>query len=454
MQESKRKAPTSTAPANAGRGKRRLIQLLSQPTILEEAGPPRSLTHLLTVVSLLLVGAIAWAGIVEMRETAVTQGQVMPAGSVYLVQHLEGGIVAEILVREGDVVERDQLLVRMQAAAAAAELDQLRSREASLALKAERLRAFVLDRAPDFSAGAGNAGLVADQRAILDMQIEARDSQRAVLRSRSAQRDAELEALGERKTILESQLRVMEQQDALRAGLADKGLLGQATYLDSQKSLIESRGDLASIVGDIARTRAAQAEARNSLIELDATLRNDALNEVGSVTAELAQVREASAKLEDRVRRLRISAPARGVIKGLAVNTIGGVIAPGETMMEIVPFDEALVAEVQIAPRDIGHLRIGQAAQVKVTTYDVARFGAVEGKLQHISASTFVDEAGEPFYKGIIGLQQSYVGDQPAANPILPGMVVDADINTGSKSLLAYLLRPVYRGLRDAFHER
>ena len=175
---------------------------------------------------------------------------------------------------------------------------------------------------------------------------------------------------------------------------------------------------------------------------------------MGSVTGELAQVRETIAKLQDRVRRLDITAPTRGIVKGLTTRTIGAVIGPGELIVEIVPLDDVLVAEVRISPRDIGHLRIGQSANVKVTTYDPARFGVVEGRLKRVSASTFKDEEGEPFYKGIIELSQAFVGSDPDRNPVLPGMVVDADIVTGSKSLMQYLLKPVYRGLDSAFRER
>ena len=236
--------------------------------------------------------------------------------------------------------------------------------------------------------------------------------------------------------------------------LLKKDLVSKVVYLETERALFKVRGELASLIGQEMQTRATLGEAQNSLLELSAKLRNEALDEMGSVTGELAQVREAIAKLEDRVQRLVITAPTRGIVKGLTTRTIGAVIGPGEQVVEIVPLDDDLVAEVRISPRDIGHLRVGQAANVKVTTYDAARFGVVEGRLKRVSASTFEDEQGEPFYKGVIELSQAFVGDNSNRNPILPGMVVDADIVTGSKSLLQYLLKPVYRGLDSAFRER
>lgn len=442
------------SPKGGARRQDRLIKFLSQPLLLEESGPPRVLSQLLIVITILVGGLIGFAAFTNISETAVTQGQVKPAGSVNLVQHLEGGIVAEILVEDGQIVDQGQTLIRLKKAGPLAEFDQMRAREASLALRAERLRAFVLDRTPDFSAGGDHPDLLADQQAILELQIEARESQRRVIHSRIEQRQAQLEALAEQKQNLKEQTAILKEQLGMRAKLLKKGLVSRVVYLESQRSLSRTQGELASVVGRITEAHAALGEARNSLLELDANLRNEALDEMGTVTGELAQVREAIAKLKDRVQRLEVSAPTRGVVKGLTTRTIGAVISPGAPIMEIVPIDDVLVAEVRISPRDVGHLRPGLEAEVKITTYDMARFGTVEGRLKRVSASTFEDEQGDPFYKGVIELSQAYVGNDPDYNPIRPGMVVNADIITGSKTLLQYLLKPVYRGLSSAFRER
>ncbi|HEX9770785.1 MAG TPA: HlyD family type I secretion periplasmic adaptor subunit [Kiloniellales bacterium] len=443
-----------TPRPNRRDGDRQLIKLLSQPLILEEFGPPRLLTQMTQVISLLIVGLIAWAAVAEIRETALAQGQVIPAGSVLKVQHLEGGIVADILVDDGDIVDRGQLLIRLESASAQAELEQLRAREAALALRAERLRAFVVGRVADFAAGSAHPELAADQQAILDMQTEARASQRKVLEARIDQKQAQAAALiGQRKS-LERQVQILEEELEMRSELLKKGLMSRVVYLETERTLNRTRGELASIEGEAAKTTAAIREAEDSLEEMDLGLRNDALKEMGEVTGELAQVREQLAKLRDRVARLAIVAPARGVVQGLIAKTVGGVVPPGETVMEIVPLDEILVAEVRISPRDVGHLRVGQEADVKITTYDVARFGSVEGRLQQISATTFEDDEGDPYYRGIIALASDHVGKDPEANLIVPGMVVDVAIDTGSKSVMQYLLKPVYRGFNGAFSER
>jgi HlyD family secretion protein/adhesin transport system membrane fusion protein len=442
------------SPSTPAKPERSLTKLLSEPLILEEMGPPRIMTQFVGVASVLLAGLLLWSALTEIRETALAQGQVIPAGSVHSVQHLEGGIIAEIPIEEGDIVEAGQVLVSLESAGAEAELEQLRARSASLALLAERLRAFVLERTPDFSVADQFPGLIADQHAILEMQNEARDNQRAVLLSRVDQRRAQAEALADQRASLEKQLVLLEEEAQLQRDLLDKGLVSRVAYLETERTVTRTRGEFAAVISEMASAGAAEREAHGNLAELDSSLRNEALKEMGKVTAELAQVREAMAKLEDRVNRLQITAPARGIVKGLAATTIGGVLASGETVMEIIPFDDSLVAEARISPRDVGHLRVGQDAQIKVSTFDVARFGSVDGQLKQVSASTFEDEQGDPYYKGIVELGQNHVGRNPALNVITPGMVVDVAINTGSKSLLAYLLRPVYRGLDGAFHER
>ena len=449
---------TEQSPPQSGRSypapNPRLVKFLSQPLILEEAGPPRAVMFMLLAASFLVSAFIIWAAVTEIQETALARGQVMPAGSVRVVQHLEGGIVAEVLVEDGQVVEAGQPVLRLQETAALAERDQLRARETALALQAERLRAFVAGRAADFSAAGEYGEIAEDQQVILEMQSSARESQRAVLESRIEQRKAELRSLAAQRKSLKQQVENIRQQLEIRRRLLEKGLVSRIKFLDTENAYNQAQRDLSALDGDAARAKEAIAEARNSLVEMEATLSNNAVTEMGDVTAELAQVREQLTKLNDRVERLAIPAPARGIVKGLVTRTIGQVIAPGDRIMEIVPIDDDMVAEVHVEPRDVGHLRVGQEARVKVTTYDIARHGVINGTLSHISASTFQDESGQPFYRATIALEQNYVGTSADHNPVLPGMVVDADIRTGSKSLLRYLLKPVFRSLDIAFSER
>jgi hypothetical protein len=253
--------------------KSKLTRYLSRPLMLEEAGPPRILAQLLVILSVTIGAGVVWAAVTEITETAIAHGQIMPAGSLHHVEHLEGGIVAEVLVEDGEVVASGQTLMRLRSSEARAERDRQRAREANLSLRAERLRAFVLDRDPDFSAGQSFPGLRADQQAILDLQREARESQRTVLLSRIDQRRVELDGLEERKQNLQAQIDITAEQVGMRRNLVKKGLDSRVNLLDSERKLTEIRGDLLGVMGEMSRTRETLHEAEGALAELDAKIR-------------------------------------------------------------------------------------------------------------------------------------------------------------------------------------
>ncbi len=432
----------------------RVAKFLSKPLLVEEHSAPRTVSCLPWLISAFVVGCVSLAGFTQVSETAVVQGQVVPAGSVHVVQHLEGGIVAEIMVEDGEVVSAGQALLRLDVRAAESERNETRALEASLILQAERLRAFILDRDPDFTLDNAYPELVADQQDILRMQRQARDSQQEILQSRIRQRQAQLASLENQRKQQEEQVTITDELVEMRSKLVAKGLVSRVVFLETLQGHSSTRGDLVAILGQMTKTQEDLAEAEDNLMELGTRLRTEAQTELGNVSAELARVRETTSELDDRVDRLVIRAPIRGIVKGLAKETVGVVVRPGELVMEIVPVDDALVAEVQISPRDIGHIEIGQEARVEFTTYDASALGTVKGHLDRISASTFIDDRGSVFYKGTIAFDKAYVGGDPARHHFLPGMQVEGDIVTGQRTLLRYLLKPIYRALDSAFHER
>ena len=428
---------------------------LGQPIALEEVGPPGVLRTGLLLLAVLVFGFVGWAAVTGLTESTRAIGFVAPSGSVRSVQHLEGGIVSEILVRDGVLVEPGTLLVRLDSTAARADLREKQVRLAALDLQAERLRAFAEGRRPNYDAiDPKYRALVADQIVILDLQEEARRAQRRVLEFQIKQRRAELSILKSDYKTLSNRIKIVSEMLGMRDTLLRKGLVSRFLYLSTKQQYNSAVGDRRKNRADTARARQAVAEAEGRLAQIDAELRNEAVAQMGRVSAELAQLRETVTRLHDRVRRLEITSPVRGVVKGLTVNTVGGVIPTGGVIAEIVPVDNDLIVEAQFSPSDVGHLEIGQTASVKVQTFNFARYGAVEGVLEQLSATTFKENDGTIYYKGIIRLSQSHVGDNPIENMILPGMTVDIDVNTGERTLLRYLLRPVYESIDRALTER
>jgi HlyD family secretion protein/adhesin transport system membrane fusion protein len=431
-----------------------LVRFLSKPLLVEDESAPRRVRLLPWLATIFVVGVLALAAAIPVPETAIVEGQIMPAGAIQVVQHLEGGIVAEILVQDGESVRRDQPLLRLDPAPVEPELKEMRVREAALDLQIERLSAFVLDREPDFARGSLHPRLVADQQTQLVIQRRARDRQLDVMRARIRNRQIRLATLEEQRHHVAQQIASAAEMVDIRGRLLRTGLASKIVYLDTERMHIQAKSDLVGLLGQMAATAEELAEAEESLAEQDASLRNEAQNELGKLGAELAQVREAIARLDDRVARMEIRAPVSGIVKGLTKRTVGGVVRPAEDLVEVVPVDDVLVAEVRIAPGDIGHVRPGQSARIEPTTYDASVLGAIEGTLDRVSASTFLTADGLAYYQGTVRLSRTFVGDDPSRNAVLPGMVVRGSIVTGDRSLLRFLLKPLLRTVDHAFHER
>ncbi|MEQ9518283.1 MAG: HlyD family type I secretion periplasmic adaptor subunit [Parvibaculum sp.] len=431
-----------------------LSKKLALPLTLEESGPPRFYQHLLITGGVFLLLAIIWGTVTEIRELARAEGEVTPAGQVQLVQHLEGGIVSEVLVNEGEVVEKGQALLRLQPVAAEGDLGQLTARRAALTFKLERLSAFVEARPMSSDLASKDAQLFAEENALLNSAITAADRQREGLMARIEQRQTEVGSLAGQKESLRKQVELILEQVNMREGLVEKGLVSRIVCLETRRSLEQTRVQLITTAGSLASAREALREAEFGLEELDATLINTALEERSKAAAELAEADSAINKLTDRVTRLTVFAPVEGIVQDLAAKTIGEVIEPGGLVAQLIPMNDELVAEVRVMPIDIGHIQVGHPASIKITTYDPARFGDIPGEVRRISATTFRDEKDEPYYKVIIALSKPHVGLGAEHHSILPGMVVNAEIVTGSKSLVRYLLKPVFRSLDMAFTER
>lgn len=433
----------------------RQTRFLAQSVILEEAGSSALIRSAMIVIASVICLFLGWAQWTNVDEVAVTSGEVVPTGQVQSIQHLEGGIIEEILISEGEEVDAEQVLIRLDASGAATELNQMKARQAGLDLQAERFRAVGTNREPDFSfVGNEFKSLVDDQYTIYQSQLDASLKRREVIISQIEQKKQELALLEGSEDTLSNNAEILLEELLLREDLYKKGLTSKIVYLDIKRQVNDARGELSKLIVDRRRTAESLAESRNKLRELDTNEKEQALTQMGVVTNELAQVNSSLSKLYDRVRRLEIPSPIHGIIKGLKVHTNGGVIPAGAVILEIVPLDDELVIETRITTRDVGHIEIGQPTTIKVSTYDFARYGGISGEIKDVSASTFLDEQGDPYYKGIVALDRTYVGNDPDKNRVLPGMTVQVDIKTGRKTLLDYLLKPIVSSVKTGFRER
>ena len=428
---------------------------LAQAIQLEESGTSPLIRFSLILTSALCLVFFIWSGFTDVPEIASSEGSVIPAGQVIIIQHLEGGVVESVQVQDGQLVEEGQTILKLNPAAALSDLEQSRAREAALLLKAERLKAFVEGRVPDFTiAGNGYANLAADNQSIYQSQIHALDSTKAVTLSQIDQKRSELLSLQDQRSTLQDQVDALEQEVKQREDLYHHHLITLVQLLDNKRELARLQGELTRNLSQTVTAREALSESESKLTDQDATLRKQNMDELSTVISEIAQVQESIGRLEDRVKRLVVVAPGRGYVKGLVQHYPGAVIQPGGGICEIVPVDREMLIDAKLDTRDVGHLQPGQRVKIKVQTYDPARYGFAWGTLKLVSANSFMDEKNKPYFKGVITLDHDYVGSEPGLYRVTPGMTVNAEIITGSKSLLQYMLKPIFTQLHESFHER
>ena len=430
-------------------------RFIAQSIQLEESDAPGVVSIVIITVAFLCLAVIIWAYVTPVNEVAVTQGEVVPTGNNHVVQHLEGGIIKEIHVNDGELVSQGDVLVRIEPTSSESDLQQIKARHAILNLQLIRLNAILKDKEPDFSDYKKiYTDLVTSEIDIYKAQLKSYVSQLNVSQTKIKQREEEVEREKKKATYLKREINVLRQQADMRQGLVQQGLVSRAEYLDRKVNLAETETQYQQTLANILVANEAKEEAYQTLVDIENKFYESIKKDIGKVSGELLELDKSLIKLQDKVTRLDITAPVTGVVQGLAVNTIQSVIKPGETIMEIVPAENILVVESKVTTSDIGHVSIGQQAEVKINSYDPHRFGTVMGKVKKISASTFLDEQHNPYFQATIALDKDYVGSSTNKYRIIPGMTVQADIKTGEKSVLDYLLKPIYRGFQNAFQER
>ena len=430
-------------------------KFLSRATLLEESGPPKSAINTIRIIFGIAIVCILGSCVATLNETSVAPGEVVPATSVQPVQHLEGGIVDEVLVKDGDVVKKGQPLIRLEATSTLSELNRAQARYVSLDMQMRRLRDFALGEEADFSDYEDEYPVIAlDQEKILNQQKESRAAQERVFISKIANSRNQLAVLEQQESSQLEAMNIIGEELAIREELTEKGLGSKIRLLEIQREYVAAKGTYDATVEQKTGVRAGISEAEGSLTQLRESLNSEALDQLGQMIEESVQLQSELKRLNDKVARLSILSPVDGVVKGLKYRAYASVIPPGDLVAQIVPNGDSLVAEVRISPRDVGHVEIGSEVLLKVDTYNYAIYQGIEAELTNVSASSFLDEQGEAYFKGYIELPQNYVGADPASNRVTPGMTLVADIKTGEKTLFQYLMKPIERAIDTSFRER
>ena len=426
----------------------------TQSMQVEESHLPRLLTLMVTILSGATILFIVWAAMTPVKEIARTNGQVLPSGYSQLVQHLEGGLVHAIYVKEGDFVQKDQLLVQLDGAGLEEDFKEQQALVDALAMQVERLHALLENREMRYPENI-KPQVIADQKRMFDEMKATQATELSVLDAQIEQKRITISRLSQSLGTANSTLGVASESKNIYAQLNAKGLATRSNYLVKQQEVLARQGDVNSIAHQIDEAKHELTEFEQRRQALAGQQRDSAYSELRKAEADLAQATEALKKRNDRVDRLEVRSPVMGYVKGLKLNTIGAVIPAGQTLMEIVPVDEKLIVEAHISPQQIGRVMPGQHVRVKVDSYDYVRFGVIEGTLESISAMTFPDEVRhQDYYKGRVILSRNYAGPTPGKHLIMPGMTVDADIVTGEKTILGYLMKPIQVAVHNSMSEQ
>lgn len=389
---------------------------------------------------------LAWMALAQVDRVVHTSGRVVPSGKQQLVQHLEGGIVSKVFVREGDVVAKGQSLIAVSDLQANASLGEKRARLQGLGARAARLQAEA-DGAGRFTAPAGGSGASPEMRNQSDA-FEARMSRLQqslrVFDEQIAQKRQEANEQDARRKGLAAELDVARQQLALVQTMLARNAASQLELLDARARVERLVTQLREAETAIPRLQAAAQELQARAAEARAQFRSESRTSLADARVEVQRLQQEIAADSDRVQRTDIVAPVAGVVNKLLFNTVGGVVKPGDTLLELTPNDAALVVETRVSPAERGALQTGQAAVVKVAAYDYTSFGTLAGKVSEISADSLADERGERYFRVAIAVDPDSL--RRFGQAVTPGMTITADAVTGQRTVLQYLLSPI-RGL-------
>ncbi len=430
------------------------------PAEAEETPGPLFAHILLISVSLFIGAFVVWANYAVLDQVTRGEGRVIPSSQVQVIQNLEGGILAEMLVEEGQTVDRDQVLLRIDNTSAKSTLADLRHRYLDGLATVARLEAEVagktqdsaivyppevLKEAPD---------LASAQTALFRSRQEQMKSQILILQDQVAQRQQEMSGAQSKARNLAASLGLTQQQIAMTQPLVESGVSSKTDLLRLQREANDLQGQINAANSEYTLAKAAYGEAMSRIQEHYVTFRTDASTELDKERADLASIQESMKANEDKVQRTDVRSPVRGIIKDIKVRTVGGVIQGGQDIMEIVPIEDTLLVEAQIKPADIAFIRPKQSAVVKITAYDFSKYGGLDAVVQDISADTIKNERGESFFRIRLRTEKNYLGGPAAKLEISPGMTATVDILTGKRTVLEYLLKPILKARDSAFRER
>ncbi|MFV0436502.1 MAG: HlyD family type I secretion periplasmic adaptor subunit [Desulfopila sp.] len=417
---------------------------------------PRGGRLIIWLIGLFFIAFLVWASLSEIDEVTRGNGKVIPSHQIQVVQNLEGGILADLLVNVGDVVEKGQLLLEIDKTRFSAPYEESRSNY--LALKAQIARLEAESRQIDFvvpdDVNREKPEIGRREKQLFDSKKQQLAAKVEILQEQIAQRKQEVSEMQAKLNELIRTSGLLQKELSMTKPLVAQGAVSAVTVLRLERQISEAKGSLETTRIAIPKLQSKIAEAEKAKEEAELEFRNDARKDLNEAYVKLDSINATSVALMDRLQRTEVRSPVRGTINQIKINTIGGTIQPGMDLMEIVPLEDTLLIEARILPADIAFLHPNQPAMVKFSAYDFTTYGGLEAELEHISADSITDKEGNDYYLVRLRTKLNFLGTRKHSLPIIPGMVASVDILTGKKTILSYLLKPVLRARYSALRER
>ncbi|MFJ5295386.1 HlyD family type I secretion periplasmic adaptor subunit [Pseudomonas sp. NPDC088368] len=436
----------------------RQVDLEFMPEVAGVAAQDSSRGARITVwlAAALIVTALVWAKFAVLEEVTMGEGKAIPSSKVQVIQNLEGGIVTEIFVREGQIVDKGDTLLRLDDTRFLSNKGESEVDKYTLMAQVDRLSAesegrpfkpsaVVLSKAPQ---------VAADEQALYDSRQRRLASEQRTLQEQLRQKMQEVAEFRSKQDQYRNQLGFIQQELSMSAPLVNSGAVSPVEIIRLKGKASEARGQMDATSLAIPRAEAAINEIKSKIQESLDSFRSDATKDLNDKRSDLAKASATSIAIDDRVTRTTVTSPVKGIVKTLKVNTIGGVVQPGSDMVEIVPLDDNLLIEAKVRPQDVAFLHPGQKAMVKFSAYDYTIYGGLPAKLELIGADTTTDDKGNTFYLIQVRTDRNHLGSNEKPLLIIPGMVATVDIITGEKSVMDYLLKPVLKARTEALRER
>jgi adhesin transport system membrane fusion protein len=417
---------------------------------------PKYESYMAILVILILVSAFAWMFLSELDEVAVANGEVIPQGQVKLIQHLEGGIVTEILTKEGQRVGKGERLMQLRLGADRVRSSEIELQVAGLIIKRDRLQAELEKQTFTLPGNVDAKVRKIFQKEILTFKNRKQqiNGKLKILEAKSRQKILEIKELINRIKGRKNSLDFSFKRFQISKGLEKDNLATKMEVLDLENEYEQLKSEIAELKTSLQKAREAHTEAKQRAKALTLDFNREVSEELGRVEIALAQTREQLKTASELMKQTALYSPIDGVVKNLRQHTIGGVVQPGEAIMEIVPVRDTLVIETKLSPIDVGYVGVGQKADVKILTYDFLRYGSLNGIVKNVAADTSTDFKGEPYFRVEIETDRNYLGKDVGSLPITPGMQAEINIQTGKRSVFDYLISPVLKTHHAAFRER